>query len=185
MNIKPITTSIKNATNAAIDYANKATNKFMECKTGHTWMPENPTDIAKTLALYSTTTKDAVNCYYYTTQSYNNKEIPEDKRKFVAGIDLANGILNVISVLMFGILCIFNWLSSPYIRYKRRFRFFNPTCGWEWTVSLLDSATGLSSEKLGIVSKPTPSSATVMDKKFSDFFIVISNVPSEGFGSRP
>ena len=28
--------------------------------------------------------------------------------------------------------------------------------------------------------KPTPSSATVMDKKFSDFFIVISNVPSEG-----
>ena len=104
MNIKPITTSIKNATNAAIDYANKATNKFMECKTGHTWMPENPTDIAKTLALYSTTTKDAVNCYYYTTQSYNNKEIPEDKRKFVAGIDLANGILNVITQLTLGLV---------------------------------------------------------------------------------
>lgn len=104
MNIKPITTSIKNATNAAIDYANKATNKFMESKTGHTWMPENPTDIAKTLALYSTTTKDAVNCYYYTTQSYNNKEIPEDKRKFVAGIDLANGILNVITQLTLGLV---------------------------------------------------------------------------------
>lgn len=104
MNVKPITTSIKNATNAAIDYANKATNKFMECKTGHTWMPENPTDIAKTLALYSTTTKDAVNCYYYTTQSYNNKEIPEDKRKFVAGIDLANGILNVITQLTLGLV---------------------------------------------------------------------------------
>ena len=67
-------------------------------------MPENPTDIAKTLALYSTTTKDAVNCYYYTTQSYNNKEIPEDKRKFVAGIDLANGILNVITQLTLGLV---------------------------------------------------------------------------------
>ena len=78
-------------------------NRIMESKWGNIAMPENPTDIAKTLALYSTTTKDAVNCYYYTTQSYNNEKIPEDKRKFVAGIDLANGILNVITQLTLGL----------------------------------------------------------------------------------
>ncbi len=36
----------------------------------------------------------------------------------------------------------------------------------------LDSATGLSSEN-SIVLKPTPSSATVMDKKFSDMNVCI------------
>lgn|SRR5574344_714606 len=59
------------------------------------FIPDNPGDIAATIALISTTTKDAVNCYYYVTQSLNNKKIPEEKRKFVAGLDLANGILNV------------------------------------------------------------------------------------------
>lgn len=59
-------------------------------------IPANPTDMAATLALISTTTKDAVNCYYYTTQSLHNEKIPEEKRKFVAGLDLSNGILNVV-----------------------------------------------------------------------------------------
>lgn len=59
-------------------------------------MPATPTEMAGTLALVSTITKDAVNCYYYTTQSLKNEKIPEEKRKFVAGIDLSNGILNVL-----------------------------------------------------------------------------------------
>ena len=49
------------------------------------------------VATISNLSKDAVNCYYYVTQSLNNKKIPEDKRKFVAGLDLANGILNVVT----------------------------------------------------------------------------------------
>ncbi|MBS6552457.1 MAG: hypothetical protein KH321_00765 [Clostridium sp.] len=104
MNIGPIKNSINRAANATVEYANKVTNILMEKNFAHTMMPENPTDVAKALALASTTTKDAVNCYYYTTQSYNNKEIPEDKRKFVAGIDLANGILNVITQLTLGLV---------------------------------------------------------------------------------
>lgn len=56
---------------------------------------ENPAKFAGQMALLSALTKDAVNCYYYTTQSLNNKEIPEDKRGFVASLDLMNGILNV------------------------------------------------------------------------------------------
>ena len=51
---------------------------------------------AVTIATISNVTKDGVNCAYYVTQSLNNERIPEDQRKFVAGMDLANGILNVV-----------------------------------------------------------------------------------------
>lgn len=43
----------------------------------------------------SLVTKDAANCIIYTTQSLNNEKIPEDKRRFVAYMDLINGIINV------------------------------------------------------------------------------------------
>ena len=50
---------------------------------------------AVAIATVSNVTKDGVNCAYYVTQSLHNERIPEDQRKFVAGLDLANGILNV------------------------------------------------------------------------------------------
>lgn len=37
--------------------------------------------------------KDAINCGLYTYQSLHNESIPEDKRPFVAALDLTNGIL--------------------------------------------------------------------------------------------
>ena len=58
---------------------------------------------AATLTLVSTTSKDAVNCYYYVTQSLKNEKIPEEKRKFVASLDLSNGILNIITQLALGV----------------------------------------------------------------------------------
>ena len=39
--------------------------------------------------------KDGVGCYRYVTQSLNNDRIPEDKRKFVAALDLTNGVLMI------------------------------------------------------------------------------------------
>ena len=68
----------------------------------------NPSATAATAALIATVSnvsKDAVNCAYYTYQSLNNERIPEGQRKFVAALDLSNGILNVgIQILMaFGI----------------------------------------------------------------------------------
>ncbi len=72
-------------------YKNILNNKFMK-----KWIPEDPMKAAATLALVSTVTKDALNCGYYTYQSYNNKRIPEDKRKFVAANDLSNGFYNVL-----------------------------------------------------------------------------------------
>lgn len=39
--------------------------------------------------------KDGLGCYMYVNQSLNNEKIPEDKRKFVAALDLANGGLMI------------------------------------------------------------------------------------------
>ncbi|MDD3149273.1 MAG: hypothetical protein PHV68_00415 [Candidatus Gastranaerophilales bacterium] len=55
------------------------------------------------IGVASCVTKDAVNCYYYVTQSLKNKRIPEEKRKFVAALDLSNGLLNVAAQLAIGI----------------------------------------------------------------------------------
>ena len=44
--------------------------------------------------------KDAIGCFFYTYQSLNNKEIPEKDRGFVAALDLANGICNVVGQLV-------------------------------------------------------------------------------------
>lgn len=57
---------------------------------------------AAQIALWSGVSKDAVGCYYYVTQSLKNEKIPEEKRKFVASLDLANGILNVLVQTLLG-----------------------------------------------------------------------------------
>jgi len=66
-------------------------------------LPVNPTaKQAANLALWSTLTKDALGCAMYTTQSYNNKEIPDDKRTFVTALDLSNGVCNVFIPMITG-----------------------------------------------------------------------------------
>jgi len=52
-------------------------------------------ETAAKLALWSTMTKDAINCIWYTYQSATNEKIPEEKRKFVAFMDFFNGLINV------------------------------------------------------------------------------------------
>lgn len=57
---------------------------------------KNPAKTAATGLVVSLVSKDAANCAIYTVQSLNNKEIPEDKRRFVAYMDLINGAINVV-----------------------------------------------------------------------------------------
>ena len=52
------------------------------------------------LGVASIVLKDGVGCYMYVTQSLHNKDIPEDKRKFVAALDLANGGLMILMQLL-------------------------------------------------------------------------------------
>jgi hypothetical protein len=52
--------------------------------------------------ILANTAKDAINCGFYVNQSLNNKDIPEEKRKFVAALDMANGILMIGAQLLLG-----------------------------------------------------------------------------------
>ena len=55
-------------------------------------------DPEKALAMATVTSiilKDGIGCSMYVTQSMNNKKIPEKKRKFVAALDLTNGVLMI------------------------------------------------------------------------------------------
>lgn len=53
------------------------------------------------LGIASIVLKDGLGCYMYVNQSLHNDKIPEDKRKFVAALDLANGGLMIaMQILM-------------------------------------------------------------------------------------
>jgi hypothetical protein len=51
------------------------------------------------VAVMSIITKDIFNSYFYVSQSLKNKDIPQEKRKFVAALDLMNGILMCLTGL--------------------------------------------------------------------------------------
>lgn len=61
-----------------------------------------PARFAASMLVTSIVSKDAVGCVLYTTQSFNNKKIPEDKRGAVASLDLINGLLMVGGQLLVG-----------------------------------------------------------------------------------
>ena len=79
--------------------------KFANSKVGQ-YLGNPAATAAVGIATASNVTKDAVNCIYYVTQSWNNERIPEDQRKFVAGLDAANGVLNVL--LQLGVTAAFS-----------------------------------------------------------------------------
>lgn len=66
---------------------------------------EHPEAALTATTVGSIIAKDGIGCYKYVTQSLNNKEIPEDKRNFVASVDLTNGILMIgTQIAMFFIM---------------------------------------------------------------------------------
>ncbi len=62
----------------------------------------NDAKFMSAIGVTSIVLKDGLGCYLYVKQSLNNDKIPEDKRKFVAALDLANGgLMIVMQLLMF------------------------------------------------------------------------------------
>jgi hypothetical protein len=89
---------IGKVTNAIATGAGKVLDKAAQLKPiqkGIELGKKDPAKFATNMLLFSIVSKDAVGCYLYTTQSLKNKKIPEEKRKFVASMDLMNGILMV------------------------------------------------------------------------------------------
>ena len=58
---------------------------------------EDPEKALGLATVASIIVKDGVGCYKYVTQSIKNEKIPEEKRKFVAALDLTNGVLMILA----------------------------------------------------------------------------------------
>ncbi len=60
----------------------------------------NDDNIITAVGVGSVVAKDGVGCALYTYQSLHNENIPEDKRPFVAALDLTNGILMITTQIL-------------------------------------------------------------------------------------
>lgn len=66
---------------------------------------EDPEGTLAATTVASIVVKDGIGCYKYVTQSLNNKEIPDERRAFVASMDLTNGALMIgTQIAMFYIM---------------------------------------------------------------------------------
>ena len=88
---------------------------------------KNPAKAIAIAAITSVAVKDGVGCAMYVTQTLNNKKIPDEKRKFVAALDLTNGILMIAAQigLFFGMRAInkklFNrWFDSSFSKNAKK-----------------------------------------------------------------
>lgn len=61
------------------------------------WFQKNPEGALAGAVVTSILLKDGIGCAMYVTQSLNNKKIPDEKRKFVAALDLTNGGLMIVA----------------------------------------------------------------------------------------
>lgn len=89
--------SISSITSSAFGKAIKSKPVQKCCK----YFEEHQTNAIAYATLASLVGKDGIGCYLYVTQSLHNKKIPEDKRRFVANMDLVNGILMMMSQVGF------------------------------------------------------------------------------------
>lgn len=72
----------------------KATNFKPAVKLAERWK-KDPEGTLAAATVASIILKDGIGCAMYVTQSMNNKKIPDEKRKFVAALDLTNGVLMI------------------------------------------------------------------------------------------
>ncbi len=88
------------------------------CERG--WNSDDCQKLLTGLGIFSVVAKDGFGCYLYVKQSLNNKKIPEDKRKFVAALDLTNGGLMIAMQLL-----MYATISRPSVQKKM----FSGLCG--------------------------------------------------------
>lgn len=72
-----------------------AVTKSKAMKKGGNYFYEHPSKAIAYSTIASVVIKDGVGCYKYVEQSLKNDKIPDNKRKFVAALDLTNGVLMI------------------------------------------------------------------------------------------
>ncbi len=98
MILTPYKTLIKTQFSSLKKTGNRLLSSFIKVFESSEWLNNNitnslnsPTKMARALVI-ANVLKDMVGSVFYVYQSYNNEKMPEDKRKLVAALDLANGI---------------------------------------------------------------------------------------------
>ena len=104
VSIKPIINAPKNALVGLIGLGSKS---YVVRRTGEA-VQQNNRRFIDGLGVFSIILKDGLGCYFYVTQSLRNKDIPDDKRMFVASLDLTNGLLMILMQL-----ALFFTVSNP------------------------------------------------------------------------
>ena len=101
--IHTIVKGVRKAGSTALDYGIKkplkvlSNAKFMDtiCDS----YQKEKMNVITGIGVGSIVLKDGYGCYLYVKQSLHNDKIPEDKRKFVAALDLTNGGLMILTQL--------------------------------------------------------------------------------------
>src|SRR5574344_623963 len=61
---------------------------------------ENNSKFITALSVGSIVAKDSYGCFIYVWQNEHNKNIPKDKKKFISGLDIANGSLMILAQIL-------------------------------------------------------------------------------------
>src|SRR5574344_49792 len=109
------------------------------------------------VAVTSVVLKDGAGCYLYVNQSLHNKKIPEDKRKFVAALDLTNGGLMILTQIL-----MFLTISSK----KCQDKMFNSMFGKYFDKTVAN----LCKESIKLKNKIKPEKAAEFEESFAKSF---------------
>lgn len=117
MNINKISSTIQTGAASVLGGVSKI--KPMERLSNY--FQKDPVNAIALTTIGSIIVKDGVGCYKYVTQSLNNDKIPEKKRKFVAALDLTNGVLMIAAQI--GMFFAMKKLTEPLFNllYKKTF----------------------------------------------------------------
>lgn len=135
---------------------------LLNSKFGQYMTNPNASDTAVKIATISNITKDGVNCAYYVIQSLNNQKIPEENRTFVAGMDFANGGLNVIGQAIIG-PWIGKWAGDVFDKkiapkyftedvYKATYKQINQNIRYEDFINMMDKYKNFSKTGLKVIT---------------------------------
>ena len=86
---------------------------------GYASFRSNNRKVINGIGIASIILKDGVGCWMYVHQSLNNDKIPEDKRRFVAALDLANGGLMILAQILMHVT-----ISNKIVQTKMFEKFF-------------------------------------------------------------
>lgn len=100
VSIKPINSAINKAYQTCFEKPMVKLSESNFMNYGYNKFGSNVRSFIDGVGILSIILKDGVGCYMYVTQSLHNKSIPEDKRKFVAALDLTNGGLMIAAQIL-------------------------------------------------------------------------------------